>query len=167
MPVMSWEAYRWTAKSPSELYHTLGPQGVDHLVREMLDACWRQSPEAGRSIASVKKITQQVFDRNMAVWAKIKKPSPTAFFADLLPNDADGFLRQAMVMCWMMMSRTGGRKVSEVRKIVGDIYRRNIEAWDADEKALAGPSRKRSGRKSAARTKTRSKPKKSRKPAKR
>ena len=51
MPGMSWEAYRWTAKSPSELYHTLGPHGVDHLVRQMLDACWRQSPEEGRSLA--------------------------------------------------------------------------------------------------------------------
>jgi hypothetical protein len=155
---MSWEAYRWTAKSPSELYHTLGPHGVDHLVRQMLDACWRQSPEEGRSLESVKKIAQQVFDRNMAVWAKIKKPSPTAFFADLLPYDADGFLRQAMVMCWMMMSRTGGRKVSEVRKIVGDIFRRNLEAWDADEKALAGPSRKKPARKAPARSKIKSTP---------
>ncbi|HSZ54796.1 MAG TPA: hypothetical protein VK797_04000 [Tepidisphaeraceae bacterium] len=162
MPGMSWEAYRWTAKSPSELYQTLGPQGVDHLVRQMLDACWRESPEEGRSLASVKKIAQQVFDRNMAVWAKIKKPSPTAFFADLLPGDADAFLRQAMVMCWMMMSRSGGRKVSEVRKIVGDIYRRNIDAWDQDEKALAGPSRKRPSRKTPTRTSSKPKPKKTR-----
>ena len=93
---------------------------------------------------------------------KIKKPSPTAFFADLLPGDADAFLRQAMVMCWMMMSRSGGRKVSEVRKIVGDIYRRNIDAWDQDEKALAGPSRKRPSRKTPTRTSSKPKPKKTR-----
>jgi hypothetical protein len=163
---MSWEAYRWTAKSPSELYHTLGPHGVDHLVRQMLDVCWRQSPEEGRSLELVKRIAQTVFDRNIAVWAKIKKPSPTAFFAELLPNDADQFLRQAMVVCWMMMSRTGGRKVSEVRKIVGDIYRRNIEAWDADEKALAGPSRKKAAGKAPTRAKFKSRPKTTRKAAK-
>lgn len=135
---MSGEAYRWTAKSPSELYHVLGPHGVDHLVRQMLDACWRHSPEEGRTLSGVKRIAQEVFERNMRVWARIKKPSPAAFFEDLLPNEADGFLRQAMVMCWMMMPRSGGRKVSEVRKIVGDIYQRNIEAWDADEATLTG-----------------------------
>ena len=165
---MSWEAYRWTAKSPSELYQTLGPHGVDHLVREMLDACWRKAPEESRSLASVKKLAQETFDRNLAVWAKIKKPSPTAFFADLLPNEADQFLRQAMVMCWMMMSRTGGRKVSEVRKIVGDIFRRNIDAWDQDEKALAGPSRRQSpARKPASRGKSKPKPRPKRSRAKR
>ncbi len=139
---MSGEAYRWTAKSPSELYHVLGPHGVDHLVRQMLDACWRESPEEGRTLASVKRIAQEVFDRNMRVWAKIKKPSPAAFFEDLLPRAADGFLRQAMVTCWMMMPRSGGRKVSEVRKIVGDIYQRNIAAWDTDEATFTGRKRK-------------------------
>jgi hypothetical protein len=135
---MSWEAYRWTAKSPSELYQILGPQGVDNLVRQMLDACWREAPEEGRTLAGVKKMAQDVFDRNMAVWAKIKKPSPAAFFENLLPHAADGFLRQAMVLCWMMMPRTGGRDVADVRKIVGQIYQRNIDAWEADQATFTG-----------------------------
>lgn len=151
---MSWEAYRWTAKSPSELYQILGPQGVDNLVRQMLDACWRESPEEGRTLAGVKKLAQDVFDRNMAVWAKIKKPSPAAFFENLLPHAADGFLRQAMVLCWMMMPRTGGRDVADVRKIVGQIYQRNIDAWDADQATFTGkrpstPTRKKSGKPTA------------------
>ena len=135
---MSWEAYRWTAKSPSELYQILGPHGVDHLVRQMLDACWRESPAEGRSLETVKKIADEVFDRNMRAWAGIKSPSPAAFFENLLPNAADGFLRQAMVLCWMMMPRTGGRRVADVRKIVGQIYDRNIIAWNQDQATFTG-----------------------------
>ena len=151
---MSWEAYRWTAKSPSELHHTFGPQGVERLVQQMLDACWRESEAEGRSLATVKRAAQEVFDRNVAAWAKIKQPSPAAFFDNLLPHAADGFLRQAMVLCWMMMPRAGGRKVSDVRKIVGEIYRRSLDAWDADEATFTGKSlKKKSGPKVAARGK--------------
>ena len=146
---MSWEAYRWTAKTPSELYKTLGPHGVDHLIRQMLDACWRHSPEEERTLAAVKRAAQEVYDRNLAVWAKIKQPSPAAFFENLLPYEADGFLRQAMVMCWMMMPRTGGRKVADVRKIIGEIYQRNLQAWDEDEATFTG-SKARQSRKPAA-----------------
>ena len=165
---MNWEAYRWTAKSPSELYSTLGPHGVDHLVRQMLDACWRRSPEEGRSLAGVKKIAQEVFDRNIAVWSKIKQPSPAAFFENLLPNEADGYLRQAMVMCWMMMPRTGGRKVGDVRKIVSEIYQRNIDAWDADEATFTGKKtpRKKAAAKPASARKAARKPGKKRGKAK-
>jgi len=164
---MSWEAYRWTAKSPSELYQTLGPHGVDHLVRQTLDACWRQTPEQGRTLATVKQSAQAVFDRNMAVWARIKKPSPAAFFEDLLPNDTDGFLRQAMVLCWMMMPRSGGREIAQVRKIVGDIFKRNIAAWDEDQATFTGTKGRPSGKKtksgrSAPGRKSKSKSKRSR-----
>jgi hypothetical protein len=151
---MSWEAFRWTAKSPSELYQVLGPHGVDHLLRQMLDACWRESPAEGRSLASVKKIAQEVFDRNLAVWGKIKQPSPAAFFEDLLPQPADQFLRQAMVMCWMMMPRTGGRKVADVRRIIGDIYQRNIAAWEEDQRTFTGTGKaKKATKKPAAKAK--------------
>lgn len=140
---MSWEAYRWTAKTPSELYQTLGPQGVDHLVRQMLDACWREHPEEGRTLPAVRKVAQGVFDRNMAVWSRIKKPSPAAFFADLSPSAADGFLRQAMVVCWMMLPRAGGRDLRSVRQIVGEIYERNLAAWSQDEATFTGKKAKR------------------------
>jgi len=135
---MSWEAYRWTAKSPSELYQVLGPHGVDHLVRQMLDHCWRESPVEGRSLSSVKRISQEVFDRNVAVWSRIKRPSPAAFFEDLRPDAADGFLRQAMVLCWMMMPRRGGRNIRDVLKIVGAIYDRNLAAWEHDDATFTG-----------------------------
>ena len=151
---MSWEAYRWTAKSPSELHQVLGPHGVDHLVRQMLDACWRESPLEGRSLASVKKIADEVFARNLAVWSRIKKPSPEAFFEDLLPNAADGFLRQAMVLCWMMMPRVGGRQVADVRRMIGEIYRRNLYAWDQDEARFTGVKSRRPARKETARKTT-------------
>ena len=153
---MSWEAYRWTAKTPAELHHTLGPQGVDHLVRQMLDACWRESPVEGRSLASVRKIAQEVFDRNMSVWAKIKKPSPAAFFENLLPMAADGFLRQAMVVCWMMLPRSGGRHVADVRRIVAQIYDRNIAAWEEDQTTFSGKKKSPKARK--AKPKSASKP---------
>ena len=135
---MNWEAYRWTAKSPSELYRTLGPHGVDHLVRQMLDSCWRKTPEETRTLDGVKEIAREVLDRNIAVWARIKQPSPAAFFEDLLPNEADQYLRQGMVVCWMMMPRSGGRKVADVRSIVSNIFQRNLAAWDDDEATFTG-----------------------------
>src|SRR5438270_12842306 len=98
----SWEAFRLTSKSPSELLHTLGPHGIDELLRQMLAACWRDAPAENRTYKSVQAFARQVFDRNVKVWTAIKKPSPAAFFENLLPTQADGYLRQALVLCWMM-----------------------------------------------------------------
>ncbi len=144
---MSWEAYRWTAKSPSELYQVLGPHGVDELVHQSLGACWRESPAEGRSLAGVIEVAREVFDRNMKVWAAIRKPSPASFFEDLRPNPADQFLRQAMVTCWMMMPRAGGRDVREVRRIVGEIFERNLAAWQADDATFTGQPARRTAKK--------------------
>ena len=138
MPGMSWEAYRWTAKSPSELFHVLGPHGVDHLVRQALDACWRELPDDRRTLGDVVAAAREVFARNVRVWNRIKKPEPAAFFEDLQPRPADQFLRQAMVTAWMMMPRTGGRKVGAVTKIVTRIFDRNLAAWDEDNATLTG-----------------------------
>lgn len=140
---MSWEAQRWTAKSPSELFHVLGPHGVDHLVRQALDACWRELPDDKRTLADVVAAAREVFNRNLRVWNRIKRPEPAAFFADLQPKPADQFLRQAMVTCWMMMPRAGGRKVSDVTRIVTAIFERNLGAWDADNKTFTGTAKKR------------------------
>ena len=147
---MSWEAYRWTAKTPSELFHTLGPHGADHLVRQYLDAVWRELPDEQRSLAGARRAAQEVFDRNMKVWAGIKKPSPAAFFENLLPKDTDQFLRQAMLVCWMMMPRVGGRDLGNVRKIVTRIYQRNLEAWEEDNEAFTTGGRKKPAAKRAA-----------------
>jgi hypothetical protein len=138
---MSWEANRWTAKTPAELYHTLGPHGVDDLIRKSMDVCWRQLPAEGRVLADAQKAAREVFERNMAVWAKVKKPSPEAFFADLPPHEADHLMRQAMVTCWMMMPRAGGRDVAEVRQIVGGIFTRNMNAWEEDEVTFTGKAK--------------------------
>jgi hypothetical protein len=142
---MSWEAYRWTAKTPSELFHTLGPHGVDHLVRQALDACWRELPDDRRTLAAVTHSARDVLGRNVRVWNRIKKPDPAAFFDDLLPKPADQFLRQAMVTCWMMMPRTGGRKVGEVTTIVTRIFERNLDAWEEDNATLTGKKPKKGG----------------------
>jgi hypothetical protein len=141
---MSWEAYRWTAKSPSELFHVLGPHGVDHLVRQALDACWRELPEDKRTLADVVASASEVFDRNRRVWGRIKRPEPAAFFDNLLPKQPDQFLRQAMVTCWMMMPRTGGRKLSDVTRIVTGIFERNLAAWEADNATLTGKKARKS-----------------------
>ena len=142
---MSWEAYRWTAKSPSELFHTLGPHGVDHLVRQALDACWRELPDDKRTLADVTASAREVFGRNTRVWNRIKRPDPAAFFEDLQPKPADQFLRQAMVTCWMMMPRTGGRKLTDVTKIVTRIFERNLDAWEEDNATLTGKKPKKAG----------------------
>ncbi|HEX8914112.1 MAG TPA: hypothetical protein VF796_17315 [Humisphaera sp.] len=139
---MSWEAHRWTARTPSELYHTLGPHGVDDLVRQMIAACWRTLPNEGRTLALGVAAARTVYDRNVGVWKKIKKPTPEQFFADLFLTDADGYCRQAMVLTWMMMPRTGGREVPDALKIFGRIFERNVEAWEEDDATFTGKTRK-------------------------
>jgi hypothetical protein len=135
---MSWEAHRWTAKTPSELYHVLGPHGVDDLIRQAIAAAWRDLPGEGRTFDLGVAAARQVFDRNINVWRRIKQPGPEAFFADLQPHAADGFLRQAMVLTWMMMPRTGGREVKDAIRIVSDIFERNMAAWEADNATFTG-----------------------------
>jgi hypothetical protein len=137
---MNWEAFRLTSKSPSELLHTLGPHGVDHLIRQAMDVLWREYPEDRRTFENVRRRAQEVFDRNLHVWSAIKKPSPQAFFDNLLPYAADGFVRQAMVLCWMMIPRTGGRDAGDVKRIITRIIERNLEAWNADHALFAGKS---------------------------
>jgi hypothetical protein len=127
----SWEAFRLTSKSPAELLHTLGPHGVDDLIRQMLAACWRDAPAEGRTYKSVQAIARQVMDRNLRVWKAIKKPTPGAFFENLLPHPADGLTRQALVLCRMMMPR-GKNSLPDVAKVVTHIFERNLAAWDED-----------------------------------
>lgn len=139
---MSWEAHRWTAKTPAELYHTLGPHGVDELVRQMIAACWRSLPDDARDIGSGVARAREVYGRNIAVWKRIKKPGPESFFAELGHTEADHFCRQAMVMTWMMMPRAGGREVTDALKIFGEIFERNVTAWEEDAATFTGKSRK-------------------------
>ena len=147
---MTWEAFRLTSKSPSEVLHVLGPHGVDDLVRKAMDATWREFPEDRRTFDAVKTRVREVFDRNMRHWSSIKKPAPAAFFENLLPYTADGYVRQAMVLTWMMMPRAGGRDFKDTRNIIARVFERNLNAWDEDHRtfsAAATPARKASGTK--------------------
>jgi hypothetical protein len=147
---MSWEAFRLTSKSPAEVLTVMSPSGVDHLLREMLMSCWREIPEDQRTMPRWREEVAGVWNRNIKVWSAIKKPSPQAFFENLLPRAADGHLRQALVLCWMMLPRAGGREFGDVRKIVTEIYARNIAAWEQDNLTFTkGPSRKKAGKKKA------------------
>jgi hypothetical protein len=140
---MSWEAFRLTSKSPSELIEIMSPNGVDHLIREMLMACWRYLPPEQRNLASFRKHADDVFHRNMRVWRTIKKPSPEKFFENLLPHEEDGNLRKALVLAWMMLPRAGGRVFADVAKIVSAIYQRNLESWESDNRTFTGTKPKR------------------------
>ena len=144
---MSWEAQRWTAKTPSELYHTLGPHGVDELMRKALSSCWRNTPAENRTLAAAMQFAREVFDRNIAVWSRIKKPSSEDFFADLQPFETDHVMRQAMVTCWMMMPRSGGRDVKDALRIVREIFDRNLQAWQEDDATFTGKGRKKNRKK--------------------
>ncbi len=135
---MSWEAFRLTSKSPSELMEVMSPNGVDHLIREMLMACWRFLPPENRNMASWRKHADDVFHRNMRTWRTIKKPTPQAFFENLLPHPEDGFMRQALVLSWMMLPRAGGRVFADVTTIVTSIYQRNLDAWESDNRTFTG-----------------------------
>jgi hypothetical protein len=148
---MSWEAFRLTSKSPSELLHTLGPHGVDDLMRQALNAVWRDYPPELRSYDAVRKAARQVFDRNMAIWSAIRKPTPEAFFADLPPHQADGFMRQAFVLCWMMLPRSGGRDFKSTHEILRRMFDRNMKAWDEDIGTFTGEPVKKGSRAKAKR----------------
>jgi hypothetical protein len=139
---MSWEAFRLTSKSPAELLEVMSPSGVDSLIRDMLMACWRYLQGEQRTIPNWRKHADEVFNRNMRVWRAIKKPSPGAFFENLLPHPEDGFMRQALVLAWMMLPRAGGRKFTDVAKIVGNIYQRNLDTWEADNRTFTSAKAK-------------------------
>ena len=158
---MTWEAFRLTSKSPSEVLHVLGPHGVDDLIIKMRDACWREYPEDRRTFENVKKRVGEVFARYMKVWSAIKKPTPAAFFENLLPYAADGHMRQALVLAWMMMPRAGGRDFKDVAKIVSDIYQRNMAAWEQDNTTFTtGPGKKRAKKTTLKKTATKKSAKK-------
>jgi hypothetical protein len=155
---MTWEAFRLTSKSPSEVLLILGPHGVDDLVRKAMDATWREYPEDRRTFDAVKRRIQEVFQRNMRHWSSIKKPAPAAFFENLLPYTADGYVRQAMVLTWMMMPRAGGRDFKDTRKIIARVFERNLAAWDEDNKTFSGPPpAKRKSQNSSSKLQTRKK----------
>ncbi len=135
---MSWEAFRLTSRSPAELYDVLGPEGVDHLMRQFLTACWNALPAGTRTMDAWRKLVQQIFDRNMRVWGRIKKANPVQFFEDLRPEPADGHLRQAMVLSWMMLPRAGGRTFADTKKIIARIYERNLASWEEDHGMFTG-----------------------------
>jgi hypothetical protein len=138
----TWEAFRLTSKSPGELLATLGPHGVDHLIRQAMDALWREYPVETRSYANVRKRAEEVYARNMKVWNAIRKPAPAAFFEHLLPYTADGLIRQALVLTWMMMPREGGRDFSHTKKIFAHIFERNMAAWEDDHRIFSASSKK-------------------------
>ena len=146
MNSMTWEAFRLTSKSPSEVLHVLGPHGVDDLIRKAMDACWREYPEATRSYESVKKRMLEVYNRNMRHWSSIKKPTPAAYFDRLLPYTADGHMRQALVLAWMMLPRAGGRDFKDVKKIVTQMFERNLAAWDQDNRTFTAAPVKKGGK---------------------
>src|SRR3954468_23357105 len=132
---MSWEAFRLTSKSPSELMEVMGPNGVDALVREMLMECWKSLPPETRTMEAWRKRAAEVFGRNMRVWNAIKKPAPEAFFANLRPFPSDGHFRQALVLCHMMLPR-GKRALKDVAKEITKIYERNTASWEDDYKTF-------------------------------
>ena len=145
---MSWEAFRLTSKSPSELYDVLGPEGPDNLVRQFLAACWNALPAGERSLTAWRRLVDEVYARNMKVWSRIKRATPAAFFEDLRPDPADGHLRQAFVLTWMMLPRAGGRDIKDARRVIESLFARNLANWEADNATFTKGPRK------AARSKT-------------
>src|SRR6185503_15800125 len=159
---MSWEAQRLTSKSPAEVYRVLGPHGCDDLLRQAWAACWREHPEETRTFEAVRQRFFESWTRNINIWKRIKKPTPDAFFADFRPHDtAEGHIRQALLLSWMMMPRAGGRQFKDTVKIMERISRRNMDAWEEDNRTFSGKAAaKRSTRVATKRVKKTSKKKK-------
>jgi len=160
---MSWEAFRLTSKSPAELYTVMGPNGVDALIRQALQECWSSLPEDARTFDRWKKRAEETFARNRRIWSAIKKPQPAAFFDNMAPFPSDGHLRQAMVMCWMMMPRAGGRDFKDVVKLMDSIYQRNMEAWAQDNRSFTTGPKKTSAKRVAPKSSKKKTPKKTKK----
>jgi hypothetical protein len=158
---MSWEAFRLTSKSPSELMNVMGPNGVDAMVREMLMECWKSLPPEARTMELWRKRAAEVFARNMRHWNSIRKPTPSAFFENLLPFPSDGHFRQALVLCHMMLPR-GKRALKDVAKEMTKIYERNVASWEDDYRTFTKgvSSRSATTRKKAEASKGRAKPSK-------
>jgi hypothetical protein len=156
---MSWEAQRLTSKSPAEVYRVLGPHGCDDLLRQAWAACWREAPEETRTFEGVRQRFFEVWSRNINIWRRIKKPTPESFFADFRPHDtAEGHIRQALVLSWMMMPRAGGRQFKDTVKIMERIYRRNIEAWEEDDATFTGKAARKPARAKGTKKTKKSKP---------
>ena len=49
----------------------------------------------------------------------------------------------------MMLPRAGGRDVGDVRRIIGEIFARNLAAWEQDEATFTGKKIKRAKAKPA------------------
>ena len=163
---MSWEALRLTSRTPAEIYHTIGPNGVDHLIRQALSACWDALPAESRTLAAWEALARDVYGHNMGVWKAIKEPAPANFFQDLRPEPAHGFMRQAMVLCWMMMPR-GKRSLPIVTGVIQAIFDRNLAAWEEDNNTFTkGPVRKAKARPAPAKAKPKPVPKKASKAGK-
>jgi hypothetical protein len=47
-----------------------------------------------------------------------------------------------MVLTWMMMPRTGGRDFNDTRKIIQQIFDRNLAAWDEDHRTFTDSKKK-------------------------
>jgi hypothetical protein len=108
----------------------------DGLVRQALQECWSSLPEDMRTYEAWRDRAEKTFIRNRKVWSAIKKPTPAAFFDNLAPYPSDGHFRQAMVLGWMMMPRAGGRDFKDVIKAMDAIFRRNMDAWAADNRTF-------------------------------
>lgn len=139
----------------------MGPAGVDGMVRDALMACWRSLPDETRAMETWRERVNKLWTRNMRVWTAIKKPSPEEFFNELAPYESDGHFRQALVMTWMMLPRSGGRDFKSTFKVIREIFDRNAAAWEADFVTFAGAPRK--VKKAAKKMKTAAKVKRSRK----
>ncbi len=141
---MSWEAHRLTSRTPSEVYKVLGPHGCDDLFRQAIATAWREHPEETRTFAAVRQRMFESFTRNINLWKRIKKPEPAAFFEDFRPHDnVEAFLRQAMVLSWMMMPRTGGRDFKSTFAIIQRLYDRNMAGWEEDNAVFTALGKKR------------------------
>jgi hypothetical protein len=147
---MSWEALRLTSRTPAEVYHTLGAHGVEELLRDARNAVWREYPTETRSFEAVRDRLKEVYDRNLRIWRAIKKPTPEAFFANLLPQAADGHIRQALVLTWMMMPRAGGRELKDATRIVDSIFQRMLDNWQQDNATFTKGTGKKAGKAKAA-----------------
>ncbi|HEX3357638.1 MAG TPA: hypothetical protein VHS31_11765, partial [Tepidisphaeraceae bacterium] len=116
-----------------------------------------------RTMQAWRKRAGEVFDRNIKTWNAIKKPSPAAFFANLLPFPSDGHFRQALVLCHMMLPR-GKRPLKDVAKEITKIYERNVAAWEDDYKIWTkGVSKRAVVKPKSSKTKTTKKSKTTRK----
>ena len=150
---MSWEAFRWTAKSPSELYHVLGPHGVDDLIRQTSPPSGASCPPRARTFDGGRTGRPEVSTATSRSGGGSSSPprrrssTTSAPPRRRLPPPGDG----------PQLDDDAPRRrpgLQDALRIVSQIFERNLANWHDDNATFTGEKPKAGKKKPAVKAST-------------